>query len=217
MSSMLINGNKFNAEENDKNIINSSYHNSSLPHYQNKLNSELKEYYNNGSNGDISANYNNKHFILNANHMNDTDTAISHSEIMATNGNGGGGGVGEHTSNGYFNGNATTINVDHVDQLERNEMLNGDGDCSGGDSIYGTIRPHTKKKPNDEFNYKTLNGSVIRSVHPPGKGNANRYKVSYFWLIVFLFCFILLKNVSSSFVLFVKRNCLFNDYFMLFR
>lgn len=31
---------------------------------------------------------------------------------------------------------------------------------------------------NETFVYKTINGSVVRSVHPPGKGNSATYKVS---------------------------------------
>lgn len=39
----------------------------------------------------------------------------------------------------------------------------------------------------DDFKYKTLNGDIIRSVHPPGRGNTVNYKV-----IFILFCFIFL-------------------------
>lgn len=49
--------------------------------------------------------------------------------------------------------------------------------CNGRDetSIYGKIR---SINDDDEFTYRTLNGGVIRSVHPPGKGNSTSYKVS---------------------------------------
>lgn len=47
------------------------------------------------------------------------------------------------------------------------------------DSLYGRIRTANEPIVNtDNFTYKTLNGDVIRSVHPPGKGNSVNYKVS---------------------------------------
>lgn len=52
------------------------------------------------------------------------------------------------------------------------------------DSIYGIIKQTDEQISltdigcAENFAYKTLNGDVIRSVHPPGKGKAINYKVS---------------------------------------
>lgn len=47
------------------------------------------------------------------------------------------------------------------------------------DPIYGSIKTTDEQFVGGEsFAYKTLNGDVIRSVHPPGKGKAINYKVS---------------------------------------
>lgn len=48
------------------------------------------------------------------------------------------------------------------------------------DSLYGSIRTTNEPISNAEnFTYKTLNGDMIRSVHPPGKGNSVNYKVGW--------------------------------------
>lgn len=52
------------------------------------------------------------------------------------------------------------------------------GYVENGESIYGTIRPESRRKSNEDFKYVTLDGSVIRSVIPPGKGVKTNYKVS---------------------------------------
>lgn len=75
-------------------------------------------------------------------------------------------------------------------------------DMDAKSSIYGTIRPHLEKtngeqivvengkedklNGNDMFVYKTMNGGVVRSVHPPGKGISATYKVSCVLLAVLL-------------------------------
>lgn len=47
------------------------------------------------------------------------------------------------------------------------------------DALYGRIRQSNENVVGVEnFTYKTLNGDVIRSVYPPGKGNSVNYKVS---------------------------------------
>lgn len=68
---------------------------------------------------------------------------------------------------------------------KKSDASNSDTETHKVDSIYGSIRPQPDKgqtngSANDPngFTYKTLNGGVIRSVHPPGKGNSCTYKVS---------------------------------------
>lgn len=64
------------------------------------------------------------------------------------------------------------------------------------DSIYGIIKQTDEQIGcGENFAYKTLNGDVIRSVHPPGKGKSINYKVStallrafFFWILYFIFC-----------------------------
>lgn len=80
-----------------------------------------------------------------------------------------------------------------IDQMVH-ETTNGK---SMTDSIYGTIKQQSNEQNNcgENFAYKTLNGDVIRSVHPPGKGKPINYKVSVrffffssFILLPFLHC-----------------------------
>ncbi|XP_037910720.1 PDZ and LIM domain protein Zasp isoform X2 [Hermetia illucens] len=52
------------------------------------------------------------------------------------------------------------------------------GYVENGESIYGTIRPESRRKSNEDFKYVTLDGSVIRSVIPPGKGVKTNYKLN---------------------------------------
>lgn len=75
--------------------------------------------------------------------------------------------------------------VGGADQIDN--KTNKENDHS--ESLYGTIRPHAKAQPNDVFTYKTLNGSVIRSVHPPGKGIATNYKVFLKLIVCFIYMF----------------------------
>lgn len=68
---------------------------------------------------------------------------------------------------------------EEIRQLRRPSVDHTDnhGTTTSPESIYGTIRPHNKKRADDEFNYKTLSGSVIKSVFPPGKASPGSYKV----------------------------------------
>lgn len=81
--------------------------------------------------------------------------------------------------NGQDNGIIHLNQFNHKNERILNENLMGKNELDGNDTelIYGTIRPHTKKKPHDEFSYRTLDGSIIRSVHPPSKGKSSQYKV----------------------------------------
>lgn len=85
-----------------------------------------------------------------------------------------------------------------LDKHDGLEMKEKDMDVKS--SIYGTIRPllektngekivgdngkEDKSNGNDMFVYKTMNGGVVRSVHPPGKGISATYKVSCVLLAV---------------------------------
>lgn len=62
------------------------------------------------------------------------------------------------------------------------------------DSIYGLIKQQTDEQIvcGENFAYKTLNGDVIRSVHPPGKGKAINYKVGSVVAILLLLVLFLL-------------------------
>lgn len=113
-----------NAEENEKNVINASYHNNStLPRYQSVLNAEIKGYFND-----------NKSSILD---------------------------------------DINTKEKSFVDGVSNGKLKNGNDE-----SIYGTIRSMDEKdKENEDLIYRTLDGSVIRSVHPPGKGKGTKYQV----------------------------------------
>lgn len=63
---------------------------------------------------------------------------------------------------------------DKTDSVRSLSPLNGDYDVKN-ESIYGSIRPISGNV--EDFTYKTMNGGIIRSVHPPGKGNSASYKV----------------------------------------
>lgn len=59
------------------------------------------------------------------------------------------------------------------------------------DFINGSIKQTNEQIVcGENFAYKTLNGDVIRSVHPPGKGKAINYKVSVLCscIICFYYC-----------------------------
>lgn len=69
------------------------------------------------------------------------------------------------------------------------------------DSIYGAIKQTDEQIVcGENFAYKTLNGDVIRSVHPPGKGKATNYKAS----IVCCFSFGILYFVSRLYYCFAS-------------
>lgn len=58
------------------------------------------------------------------------------------------------------------------------------------DSVYGSILSTSKKKAGENgFEYKTLDGSVIKSVLPPGKGLTLNYKVGAFFVLFVVFFF----------------------------
>lgn len=114
-----------------------------------------------------------------------------------------------HNQNGHHN---KIINNEHHhhnedasdnDQTDFNSDLPHDALITGNkfpSSIDQTIDTNGKTEPincGETFAYKTLNGDVIRSVHPPGKGKAHNYKVSK--MLTFL--------RFSIFVSFSLSNC----------
>lgn len=83
------------------------------------------------------------------------------------------------------------INVDEND----NCFEKSNGNQLIEDSVYGSILNTSKKKGENGFEYKTFDGSVIKSVLPPGKGLTLNYKVGAFFVLFFFFylCFSSLK------------------------
>lgn len=78
----------------------------------------------------------------------------------------------------------------NVDENDNNcfEKINGN---LIEDSVYGSILSTSKKKASENgFEYKTLDGSVIKSVLPPGKGLTLNYKVGALFV---LFIYVVLK------------------------
>lgn len=167
-----------NSEENEKNSINSkSHHHSGIGTALNTMNS-LSETLNDYNH----LNWQQKSFgILHETHENDS---------VAQN-------------NGHDNGiiHLNQFNSKNERILNENLMEKNEIDGNGTELIYGTIRPHTKKKPHDEFSYRTLDGSIIRSVHPPGKGKSSQYKV--FALNVYYLLFVV--NIFGSFFVFLTN------------
>lgn len=90
--------------------------------------------------------------------------------------------MNEHLNNrNESNGHDCINNDDKTDSVGSLSPVNGEYDGKS-ESIYGSIRPINNNNNNsnnngDEFTYKTINGGIIRSVHPPGKGNSANYKV----------------------------------------
>lgn len=83
---------------------------------------------------------------------------------------------------GYFNNNDLKSNI--LDDINAKEKSFVDGNFNGkvkngnDESIYGTIRNIDERdKENDDVIYRTMDGGVIRSVHPPGKGKGTKYQV----------------------------------------
>ncbi len=84
---------------------------------------------------------------------------------------------------GYFNDNGQKSSI--LDDINAKEKAFVDGDGFNGkmkngndESIYGTIRNVDEKdKENEDLIYRTMDGGVIRSVHPPGKGKGTKYQV----------------------------------------
>lgn len=104
--------------------------------------------------------------------------------------------------------NALISELHSTQEMNGNDKHDGvDTKANESHSIYGTLRPLAEHSKNDKltaprigddkenesqtdgatdknvdgmpnFVYKTMDGSVVRSVHPPGKGNSTTYKVS---------------------------------------
>lgn len=78
----------------------------------------------------------------------------------------------------------TDFNRLHHDQLIENNLLIRNNETKNIDTHsnhYCDELPSEYDQQTvscENFTYKTLNGDVIRSVHPPGKGNMVNYKVS---------------------------------------
>lgn len=82
------------------------------------------------------------------------------------------------------------------------------------ESIYGNCNQSLLLDENgvgDGFTYKTLNGDVIRSVHPPGKGSSFNYKVSEMCLLFashlirfLIFAFVSISCFDSLFCFFLN-------------
>lgn len=91
--------------------------------------------------------------------------------------------MNEHLSNENANYDHSLANshdgTDSQSDKSSDDRLDRDDLDSKNDSIFGSIRSIDVPSLNNEgFTYRTLNGGVIRSVHPPGKGNSTAYKVS---------------------------------------
>lgn len=77
----------------------------------------------------------------------------------------------------YCNQKQDTLN-EHPDKMISEQSNINDFNTDERDAsepIHGTIRAQ-KNIQTEDFSYKTLNGDIIRSVHPPGKGSVS-YKV----------------------------------------
>jgi hypothetical protein len=86
------------------------------------------------------------------------------------------------------------INDDNNNVIYDNRSTSSETDCSSlsssdkendsrpSSSLYGNINKNEAQKnvPGESFQYRTMNGSVIKSVIPPGKGLKVHYKVSTF-------------------------------------
>lgn len=165
--------------ENDRNIINANYHNGgnqngtvSLPHYQLKLSEKLR------GGGDCFSG--------------DDDCCYEDDcdEMLSV--------ASSSVSPSALNGGDGADRCDHNTSTNGGQYRQQPPSAADTGSLYGTIRPHTisqnhtKKRPampepasatpttdgnGTELNYRTLNGDLIRSVQPPGKGKALPYKV----------------------------------------
>lgn len=99
---------------------------------------------------------------------------------------------------GYFNEHDQRPSIlDELNAKEKSfvdESLNGKGK-NGDESIYGTIRNvDDKGKENEDVIYRTMDGGVIRSVHPPGKGKGTKYQVGRSSLYVVFMCGLIFSN-----------------------
>lgn len=83
---------------------------------------------------------------------------------------------------GYFNDNVQKSSIlDDINTKEKtfvDGVFNGKMKNGNDESIYGTIRSMDEKdKENEDIIYRTMDGGVFRSVHPPGKGKGTKYEV----------------------------------------
>lgn len=154
-----------NSLEATNNFLNSNYHainsahtmTNTLPRYQNTYNTLISEL------NDVNE------------HLHSTNNINENHHHNANNGGGGGNGTGYNIDvNGIDQMDDGAVSPTHqTAKIDDDKLIADEYDMGKGESIYGSIRPF-----GDEFAYKTLNGSVIRSVHPPGKGNSSSYKVN---------------------------------------
>lgn len=176
------------AEENDKNIINASYHgpssNGTLPHYQLKLNEQIKEHYNQKHRMPAIAISNGNGAMQNIGTVDYTTNTGG--DVRHTNNN-------HHARNDFYHvqkeSKATDSNC---------HGMNGDGggvahqsderdSTLASESNYGSMQQPQCNGNKDAFSYKTLSGGFVRSVHPPGKGSVVNYKVDIISYIYILF------------------------------
>lgn len=177
-----------NSLEATNNFLNSNYHSISsantmantLPRYQHTYNTLISEL------NDVNEHLHSTNNTTTAIHSNINENNNNHNH--ANNGNGhvvDAVVAGDHhrMDDGGVSPTHQTANID-------DDKLNGDElDIGKTESIYGSIRP-IRNQDGDEFTYKTLNGGVIRSVHPPGKGNSSSYKVNACALHLMIYLFI---------------------------
>lgn len=114
-----------------------------------------------------------------------------------------------NNDNNNSNGNINIWNncTDHpdYDQLHLTKILSNDRITNGTKDLLDNVDSshdcfelsndvkEGKSNICEDFKYKTLNGDVIRSVHPPGRGNTVNYKVIL--VLLFFFCFSLKRLI----------------------
>lgn len=218
-----------NSLEATNNFLNSNYHSitsantmaNTLPRYHNTYNTLISEL--NDVNEHLHSTNSTIHNSINE--INNNHNANNGNGHVVVDGDGGGGDISGSAVNSY------NIDVNGIDQMDDgavsptrqtqtiddDKLIADDFDIGKTESIYGSIRP-IQNSNGDEFAYKTLNGSVIRSVHPPGKGNSSSYKVNA--RIAFLFVFSLALSLVSSHSLslhFISFNfCFVFLFFLMF-
>lgn len=109
--------------------------------------------------------------------------------------------VNDDNNNNFYDtrSNCSTSETD-CSSLSSSDKEN---DSRPSSSLYGSIKPESQiKNINENFQYKTLNGAVVKSVVPPGKG----IKVDYYKVSDFLCCFMLFFHPIFTF---------FVSYFLL--
>lgn len=88
--------------------------------------------------------------------------------------------VNDDNNNNIIYDNRSTSSETDCSSLSSSDKEN---DSRPSSSLYGNINKKSesqKKNPGESFQYRTMNGSVIKSVVPPGKGIKVDYKVSRF-------------------------------------